>query len=65
MRVSLAPGSVPIYLAALAPKMLELTVEIADGWLGWSEVADAVLERWQAGDRGGAAGLVTDDLARA
>ncbi|MET0189583.1 MAG: LLM class flavin-dependent oxidoreductase [Pseudonocardia sediminis] len=29
---------------------------------GWSEVADAVRERWQAGDRDGAASLVTDEM---
>ncbi len=40
MRVSLPPVSVPVYLAALAPKMLELTGEIADGWLGTSFVPE-------------------------
>ncbi|MEU7581498.1 LLM class flavin-dependent oxidoreductase [Streptomyces sp. NPDC041068] len=29
---------------------------------GWAEVAAAVRERWQSGDRDGAAGLVTDDM---
>ncbi|MEU6117728.1 LLM class flavin-dependent oxidoreductase [Streptomyces sp. NPDC047117] len=29
---------------------------------GWAEVAAAVRERWQAGDREGAAGLVTDEM---
>ena len=141
MRVSLAPVSVPVYLASLSPRMLELTGEIADGWLGtsfvpegagayfthldaglaragrsradldicqgaeinlvdeadlaatlagrkkelafslggmgsatanfyndaysrqgWAEVAARVRERWQAGDRDGAAGLVTDEM---
>jgi alkanesulfonate monooxygenase SsuD/methylene tetrahydromethanopterin reductase-like flavin-dependent oxidoreductase (luciferase family) len=144
MRVSLPPVSVPVYLAALAPKMLALTGEIADGWLGtsfvpegasayfshldaglaragrtradldvcqgaeinlvdeadlaatvasrkkelafslggmgsatanfyhdaysrqgWAEVAARVRERWQAGDRDGAAGLVTDEMVLA
>jgi F420-dependent oxidoreductase-like protein len=144
MRVSLPPGSVPIYLATLSPKMLELTGEIADGWLGtsfvpegsaayfahldaglaqagrtradldicqgaevgivdeadlpgvlasrrkelafslggmgsatsnfyhdaysrqgWAQVAARVRERWQAGDRDGAAGLVTDEMVLA
>jgi F420-dependent oxidoreductase-like protein len=44
MRVSLPPVSVPVYLATLSPKMLALTGEIADGWLGTSfipERADA------------------------
>jgi F420-dependent oxidoreductase-like protein len=144
MRVSLAPVSVPVYLATLSPKMLELTGEIADGWLGtsfvpegadayfthldaglaragrtradldvcqgaevnlvdeadlvatmasrkkelafslggmgsvtsnfynnaysrqgWAEVAARVRERWQSGDRDGAAGLVTDEMVLA
>ncbi|MGH3518419.1 MAG: LLM class flavin-dependent oxidoreductase [Haloechinothrix sp.] len=29
---------------------------------GWAEVADAVRQRWQAGDRDGAADLVTDEM---
>jgi F420-dependent oxidoreductase-like protein len=32
---------------------------------GWSEIADRVRERWQAGDRTGAADLVTDDMVLA
>ncbi|ATL71780.1 F420-dependent methylene-tetrahydromethanopterin reductase [Nocardia terpenica] len=40
MRLSLPPTSVPLYLAALSPKMLELTGEIADGWLGTSFVPE-------------------------
>jgi len=32
---------------------------------GWAEVADEVRNRWQAGDRDGAAGLVTDDMVLA
>ena len=141
MRVSLPPVSVPVYLASLSPRMLKLTGEIADGWLGtsfvpegasayfthldaglarvgrtradldicqgaeinlvdeadlaatvagrkselafslggmgsatanfyhdaysrqgWAEVAARVRERWQAGDRDGAAALVTDEM---
>ena len=144
MRVSLPPVSVPVYLASLSPRMLELTGEIADGWLGtsfvpegasayfthldaglaragraradldicqgaeinlvdeadlartlagrkkelafslggmgsatanfyhdaysrqgWADVAARVRERWQAGDRDGAAGLVTDEMVLA
>jgi alkanesulfonate monooxygenase SsuD/methylene tetrahydromethanopterin reductase-like flavin-dependent oxidoreductase (luciferase family) len=144
MRVSLPPVSVPVYLAALSPKMLELTGELADGWLGtsfvpegaaayfapldagltragrtradldvcqgaevdfvdsgglaqavasrkrelafslggmgsaatnfyndaysrqgWAETAAQVRERWQAGDRDGAAGLITDEMVLA
>ncbi|OBK24721.1 LLM class flavin-dependent oxidoreductase [Mycobacterium asiaticum] len=32
---------------------------------GWAETAAAVRERWQAGDRAGATGLVTDDMVLA
>ncbi|WP_409492370.1 LLM class flavin-dependent oxidoreductase [Amycolatopsis sp. cmx-11-12] len=143
MRLSTTPNpDIPIHLATLSPKLLELTGEIADGWLGtsfvpegaeayfshldaglakagrsradlevcqgaevafardedelrgmvagrkaelafslggmgsaktnfynnaysrqgWAEVAAAVRERWQAGDREGAAALVTDEM---
>jgi F420-dependent oxidoreductase-like protein len=143
MRLSIAPNpDIPIYLAAMSPRMLELTGEIADGWLGtsfvpegsaayfthldaglaatgrtradidvcqgaevafaededelremvvprkkklafslggmgsastnfyndaysrqgWAEAAAAIHERWQAGDRDGAAELVTDEM---
>ncbi|MFG2126188.1 LLM class flavin-dependent oxidoreductase [Streptomyces sp. NPDC048751] len=147
MRLSMrAEHDVPIYLATLSPKMLHLTGEIADGWLGtsfvpegakeayfdhldaglaasgrsrtdldicqgaevafaededalhamvagrkkelafslggmgsattnfynsaysrqgWAEVAAEVRERWQSGDRDGAAGLVTDEMVLA
>lgn len=34
MRLAFKPTSVPIYLATVAPRGLELTGEIADGWLG-------------------------------
>jgi len=143
MRLSASANpDIPIYLATISPKTLELTGEIADGWLGtsfvpegaaayfdpldaglakagrkradldvcqgaevafaddddalrailasrkkelafslggmgsattnfyngaysrqgWADVAAAVRERWQAGDRDGAATLVTDDM---
>lgn len=143
MRLSSAPQpDLPIFLATMSPRMLELTGELADGWLGtsfvpegsdayfthldtglakagrtrkdldvcqgaevafaadeealtamvatrkkelafslggmgsattnyyndaysrqgWADVAAAVRERWQGGDRDGAAGLVTDEM---
>jgi F420-dependent oxidoreductase-like protein len=143
MRLSMnANPDIPIYLATLSPRTLELTGEIADGWLGtsfvpegsaayfdhldaglaragrkradldvcqgaevafaddedalaamvaarkkelafslggmgsattnfyngaysrqgWAEVASAVRERWQSGDREGATRLVSDDM---
>ncbi|MYT75500.1 MULTISPECIES: LLM class flavin-dependent oxidoreductase [unclassified Streptomyces] len=147
MRLSMrAEHEIPIYLATLSPKMLRLTGEVADGWLGtsfvpegakeayfdhldaglalagrsradldicqgaevdfaedeeslraivasrkkelafslggmgsastnfynqaysrqgWGEVAALVRDRWQAGDRDGAAALITDDMVLA
>ena len=53
MRLSGSPcPDVPIYLATLSPRMLRLTGEIADGWLGTSfvpEAADAYLAHLDAG----------------
>jgi F420-dependent oxidoreductase-like protein len=46
------PAAVPIYVAALGPKNLALTGEIADGWIGNAflpECADAFLDFLQAG----------------
>ncbi|MFD0441070.1 LLM class flavin-dependent oxidoreductase [Streptomyces chartreusis] len=147
MRLSMrAEYDIPVYLATLSPKMLYLTGQIADGWLGtsfvpegakeayfdhldqglaaagrtrsdldicqgaevafaddetalramvagrkkelafslggmgsattnfynnaysrqgWADVAAAVRTRWQAGDRDGAAGLITDEMVLA
>jgi F420-dependent oxidoreductase-like protein len=147
MRLSTrAEHPIPVYLATLSPRMLRLTGEVADGWLGtsfvpegsraayfdhldaglaaagrqrsdldvcqgaevafaedeealaamvagrkkelafslggmgsagtnfynsaysrqgWAEIAAEVHERWQSGDRDGAAGLVTDEMVLA
>ncbi|MDT8911769.1 LLM class flavin-dependent oxidoreductase [Amycolatopsis sp. PS_44_ISF1] len=41
MRLSTKPNEdIPIYLASLSPRLLELTGEIADGWLGTSFVPE-------------------------
>lgn len=40
MRLSVEPVRIPVYLATLSPRMLELTGEIADGWLGTSFVPE-------------------------
>jgi F420-dependent oxidoreductase-like protein len=41
LRLSLPPNPhIPIYLATLAPKMLELTGELADGWIGTSFIPE-------------------------
>ncbi|GAB3161231.1 LLM class flavin-dependent oxidoreductase [Amycolatopsis stemonae] len=53
MRLSTPPNpDIPIYLATLSPKLLELTGEVADGWLGTSfvpEGASAYFEHLDAG----------------
>ena len=43
LRLSQPPPDkpIPIYLATLSPRMLELTGEVADGWLGTSFVPEA------------------------
>lgn len=41
LRLAQPPTEVPIYLATLAPKALEMTGAIADGWLGTSFTPDA------------------------
>jgi F420-dependent oxidoreductase-like protein len=47
MRLSArAEHSIPIYLATLSPKMLTLTGEIADGWLGTSFVPEGAAEAY-------------------
>ena len=40
LKVSAPPAHVPIFLATLGPKSLEVTGEIADGWLASSFTAD-------------------------
>ena len=40
MRVSVPPVEVPVHLAAMSPRMLELTGQVADGWLGTSFVPE-------------------------
>jgi len=52
LRPSAPPRDVPIYLATLGPKSLEMTGEIADGWLASSfmpEHADVFLDPIRAG----------------
>ncbi len=41
LRLSMPPNpGIPLYLATLGPKMLELTGEVADGWLGTSFIPE-------------------------
>ena len=53
LKLSMPPKpAIPIYLAAFGPKMLELTGEVSDGWLGTSfipEAAEGVLSHIRAG----------------
>jgi F420-dependent oxidoreductase-like protein len=52
IRSMLAPAIVPVYVAALGPRNLELTGELADGWIGNTfipEHADVFLDRLRAG----------------
>ena len=54
---------VPVYLATLGPKSLEMTGEIADGWLGTSfmpEHADVFFDHIRAGAQ--KAGRSMDDI---
>ncbi len=60
------PG-IPIYVAALSPKMLELTGEVADGWLGTAfipEAAAAYLEPISAGAGRGGRTLAEIDICQ-
>jgi F420-dependent oxidoreductase-like protein len=52
LRSSMGPVAVPIYVAAMGPRNLELTGELADGWIGnvfVPERADAFLQHLEAG----------------
>jgi F420-dependent oxidoreductase-like protein len=52
MRLASDPASVPIYVASLSPRMLQLTGGLADGWLGTSfvpEGASAYFDPLRAG----------------
>ncbi len=64
MRLSLGanPG-IPIYVASMSPKMLELTGAVADGWLGTSFVPEGSAAYFEHLDRGlAASGRARDDL---
>ncbi len=63
IRSMAAPAVIPIYLAALGPKNLALTGELADGWIGnafMPETASAFLDHLRVG--AGRAGRGLDDL---
>ncbi|GAA2525765.1 LLM class F420-dependent oxidoreductase [Pilimelia columellifera] len=58
LRLALRPArhDLPVYLAAVGPRNLELAGEIADGWLGVFVAADALAEPLAAIARGRARG---------
>lgn len=65
LRSALAPATVPIYVAALGPRNLELTGELADGWIGnvfMPEHAEVFLDRLAAGAARAGRSLTSLDL---
>lgn len=53
MRLSLAANpAIPIYIASMSPRMLELTGAVADGWLGTSFVPEGSAAYFEHLDRG-------------
>jgi len=68
LRTGAKPRNIPIYLATLSPKSLEMTGEIADGWLGTSfmpEHADVFFSHIAAGAQRGGRSLADVDLQAA
>jgi alkanesulfonate monooxygenase SsuD/methylene tetrahydromethanopterin reductase-like flavin-dependent oxidoreductase (luciferase family) len=56
MRLSLpANPGIPVYIASMSPRMLELTGSVADGWLGTSFVPEGSAAYFEHLDRGLAA----------
>jgi F420-dependent oxidoreductase-like protein len=65
LRSSASPRQVPIYLATLSPRSLEMTGEIADGWLGTSfmpEHARVFFDHIETGARRAGRSLADLDL---
>ena len=64
MRLSLpANPGIPIYIASMSPRMLELTGQVADGWLGTSFVPEGSAAYFEHLDRGlAASGRSRSDL---
>ena len=56
LRLATDPVSVPIYLAAIGPRSIRLTGEIADGWMPWfvplSRIPDSLAELEAGSARG-------------
>ena len=65
LRSMMPPSEVPIYVAALGPRNLELTGRLADGWIGNAfvpERSDAFLEHLATGARNAGRTLADLDL---
>jgi F420-dependent oxidoreductase-like protein len=65
LRSMMSPTEVPIYVAALGPRNLELTGELADGWIGNAfvpELAGAFLDHIAVGAAAGGRSLADLDL---
>jgi F420-dependent oxidoreductase-like protein len=65
LRSGARPRDIPVYLATLAPRSLELTGEIADGWLGTSFMPDhagVFLDHIEAGAKRAGRALADLDL---
>jgi F420-dependent oxidoreductase-like protein len=65
LRTNAAPHRIPVYLATLGPNSLELTGEIADGWIGTSfmpDHAEPFITRIEAGARRAGRSLADIDL---
>jgi F420-dependent oxidoreductase-like protein len=65
LRSSAPPSDVPVYVAALGPRNLRLTGEVADGWIGNAlvpESAEVFLAELRAGAEAGGRTLADLDL---
>ena len=65
LRSALPPATIPIYIAALGPRNLELTGELADGWIGnvfMPEHAEVFLDKLAAGAAKAGRSLTSLDL---
>lgn len=68
LKSSAPPAQIPVYLATLSPKSLELTGEIADGWIGTSfmpEHADIFFDAIRRGAARAGRSLADIDLQAA
>jgi F420-dependent oxidoreductase-like protein len=68
LKSSAPPMQIPVYLATLSPKSLELTGEIADGWIGTSfmpEHADVFFEHIRRGAERAGRSLADIDIQAA